>query len=156
MSSETLTHPPFHSTALHSHPPRGLRPYYSEESLAPSFSSTKSQSLPINLAQSESLLSLRLSSTASLFSDLDDPVPHTYAELLLAAETLENIVTEGVLVGATVRRFKGFGSGIKGLGNDEKEGGAGKEGMNERVLKLVYGTMKCEFQRCMLLCNESA
>ncbi|KAJ3034700.1 hypothetical protein HK097_004417, partial [Rhizophlyctis rosea] len=142
MSSETLTQNPLHNKPLHTHPTRGLRPYFSDVSLAPSFSPSASLSKPLNTAQSDSLLSQKHSSTASLFSDLDDPTPHTYSELLLAAETLENIVTEGVLVGATVRRFKGFGSGIKDSENDGKESGGGKEGMNERVLKLVYGTMK--------------
>lgn len=108
---------------MSSHAP--LRPYHSTPYLA-----TTHHPHHLTTATSEPTLSPRKSHP--LLDDLDDPNPHTYAELLLAAETLESIVAEGVLVGATVRRFKG---GTKG-----GEGG----GMSDRVLKLVYGTMKCK------------
>ena len=58
----------------------------------------------------------------------DDDKPQSYADLVLAAETLENIVNEGSFIGTIKARFKSSDSGRE---------------MNDHVLKLVYGTMKC-------------
>ncbi|KAJ3108876.1 putative 28S rRNA (cytosine-C(5))-methyltransferase [Phlyctochytrium planicorne] len=66
--------------------------------------------------------------------------PHTYNELLVAAETLENIVMEGIhgTTAGAIRRFKGFSHGSQ---NDENKPSSGRE-MSDRILRLVYGTMK--------------
>ncbi|KAJ3275849.1 putative 28S rRNA (cytosine-C(5))-methyltransferase [Terramyces sp. JEL0728] len=64
----------------------------------------------------------------------DDRITHTYHELLFAAETLENIVNEGAFVGTVRSKFKWL-AGEKDLEYVGKE-------MSDRVLKLVYGTMK--------------
>jgi hypothetical protein len=58
----------------------------------------------------------------------DDFKPITYGELILAAETLENIVNEGTFIGTIRSKFK--------TSTSSRE-------MSNRVLKLVYGTMKC-------------
>ncbi|KAJ3268833.1 putative 28S rRNA (cytosine-C(5))-methyltransferase [Borealophlyctis nickersoniae] len=128
-----------HKHEPQSHPPRGLRPYFSDISLAPTgasasqFKTHTEHQKPITSAASDSAL-LQHQKSHPLFDDLNDPQPHTYGELLLAADTLEDIVTEGVFVGANVRRFRGFG-------HREEEHGS-KDVMTDRVLKLVYGTMK--------------
>lgn len=67
-----------------------------------------------------------------LLDDQDEDKPTSYSDLLLAAETLENILIEGTLIGASLRSRL----------SQEATKKHGK--MNTRVLKLVYGTMKCK------------
>ncbi|KAJ3322853.1 putative methyltransferase nsun7 [Boothiomyces sp. JEL0866] len=69
-----------------------------------------------------------------LLDSSDEKTVHTYHELLFAAETLENIVNEGAFVGTIRSKFKWL-AGEKDLDYVGKE-------MSDRVLKLVYGTMK--------------
>jgi hypothetical protein len=88
----------------------------------------KSEKRIIGHSVSEPTISTR---KHTLLDEEDDNPPHTYYEYLFAAETLENIVNEGAFVG-TIR------SKLKWYGNNQ----VGRE-MSDRVLKLVYGTMKC-------------
>lgn len=67
-----------------------------------------------------------------LLDETDENIPCTYHEYLFAAETLENIVNEGTFVGTIQSRYKWHGKNQ-----------IGRE-MSDRVLKLVYGTMKCK------------
>jgi hypothetical protein len=66
-----------------------------------------------------------------LLDEADEVTPHSYHEYLFASETLENIVNEGAFVGTIRSRLKWHGKNH-----------VGRE-MSDRVLKLVYGTMKC-------------
>ncbi|KAI8610454.1 S-adenosyl-L-methionine-dependent methyltransferase [Chytriomyces sp. MP71] len=66
-----------------------------------------------------------------LLDDLENG-PHSYAELLFGAETLENIAAEGAYAGATMRRYKE---------GKIQQGALGRE-MTDRILRMVYGTMK--------------
>ncbi|KAJ3417169.1 hypothetical protein HDV05_006375 [Chytridiales sp. JEL 0842] len=66
-----------------------------------------------------------------LLDDADIGRPYTSNELVLGAETLENIVAEGAHLGATLRRFRSD-AGARNVGRE----------MSDRVLRLVYGTMK--------------
>ncbi|KAJ3322157.1 putative methyltransferase nsun7 [Blyttiomyces sp. JEL0837] len=84
---------------------------------------------PLFGAQSEPALSNR---KPHPLLDEDISTAYTYSELLLGAETLENIVAEGVYMGATLRRFRSE------TGDRPK---SGRE-MTDKVLRLVYGTMK--------------
>ncbi|KAI9091293.1 S-adenosyl-L-methionine-dependent methyltransferase [Phlyctochytrium arcticum] len=108
----------------------GLRAYHSDISLAPGGPSAASLSRRESTATAASSLSLRKS--FSLLDDTDTTKQHSYAELIVAAETLENIVNESVFVGAApLRKSKSGGLDV-----------AGKSTMGDTVLKLVYGTMK--------------
>ena len=75
-------------------------------------------------SKSESYLSTRKSHPLLNFDD-DFSKSH-YGDIILAAETLENIVNEG--------SFIGYRAVAKSAGCRE---------MSNNVLKLVYGTMKC-------------
>ncbi|KAJ3251106.1 hypothetical protein HDU77_006135 [Chytriomyces hyalinus] len=68
-----------------------------------------------------------------LLNDFDGG-KHSYAELLFGAETLENIAAEGAYAGATMRRYRE--NAAKG-----KKEVVGRE-MTDRILRMVYGTMK--------------
>ena len=106
-----------------------LRPFFSESSLQVEKETKKPSFFT---AKSEPSLSKR-----KLHPLLDDDFgnkPHSYNELILAAETLENIVMEGTLVGATIR------SRLALLGKKAKKDSSQ---MTNRVLQLVYGSMKC-------------
>lgn len=72
------------------------------------------------------------STTHPLLDDIDDSVPR-YEEYLFAAETLENIVNEGTFVGTINSKFQWH----PGANQVSRE-------MSDKVLKLVYGTMKCK------------
>jgi hypothetical protein len=63
----------------------------------------------------------------------DDFTPISYGDLILAGETLENIVNEGTFIG-TIKSKLRTSTGTTSGSNRE---------MNSKVLKLVYGTMKC-------------
>ncbi len=78
------------------------------------------------VAKSEQVLSPRKSHP--LLNYHDDGIPHRYDELVLAAETLENIVNEGSFIGTIHSSWK--------RSHETKA-------MSDRVMKLVYGTMKC-------------
>ena len=116
-----------------------LRPYHSESSIAVGKQDQDgSASIPPVLVTAKSEPTMRRK-IHPLLDDSDENQPHSYADLLLAAETFENIVMEGTLIGATIRsRLSILGRRIS------KE----SRQMNNRVLKLVYGTMKC-----MYFCN---
>lgn len=64
--------------------------------------------------------------------ETESQIKHFYYEYLFAAETLENIVNEGLFVGSIISKFQ-WHSGANQVNRE----------MSERVLKLVYGTMKC-------------
>ena len=102
------------------------RKYHSESSLIDPLK--LQNSIPAKLLSAVSAPSLG-AKLHPLLDDQDENKPTSYIDLMLAAETLENILMEGTLIGATFR------SRIA----PSKEYGK----MNCRVLKLVYGTMKC-------------
>jgi hypothetical protein len=112
-----------------------LRPFHSDTALYPDAYQTASSKAagarPLFGTQSDPAISSR--KPHPLLDDADIGKPHTYAELILGAETLENIVAEGAHLGATLRRFR----------SESNEKHVGRE-MSDRVLRLVYGTMKCE------------
>lgn len=94
----------------------------------------KEDIVPKRLAKSEPAL-WTSSPAHPLLDQSDDNKPHHYQDLILAAETLENIVNEGAFVGNIQSKFK-WSSGEK------QKSHIGRE-MSDIVLKLVYGTMKC-------------
>lgn len=120
-----------------------LRPYHSEPTLelnasSPARAEGPRLALPYNLIASHSEPTIRKKTHPLLEEDLEcSKNGYNYAELLLAAETFENIVMEGTLVGANIRRRLS----LLGQSSGAKE--AGK--MNSRVLRLVYGAMKCMY-----------
>ncbi|KAI8906571.1 S-adenosyl-L-methionine-dependent methyltransferase [Powellomyces hirtus] len=124
------------TTDIHRHQ-RGsqgsLRAYHSDISLAPGGPSASKLSRSGSSLQYGSDSSLQRSH--SLLDDLDAADQHTCGEILLAAETLENIVNESVFVGAapTMRR---------GRSGHLEHGSVWRDNMGDKVLKLVYGTMK--------------
>lgn len=65
----------------------------------------------------------------------DEETPHTFHEYIFAAETLENIVNDGNFVGTIKSRYKWF--------SPPKDSDHVTKAVSDRVLKLVYGTMKC-------------
>ena len=73
----------------------------------------------------------------------DSSTPHNYHDYLFAAETLENIVNEGAFVGTIKTKYKWF--------SGPKENDLVSKDMSDRVLKLVYGTMKCNHQADSIL-----
>jgi hypothetical protein len=95
-----------------------LRPYASDSALQQ----------PLKRIIGHSISEPILTRKHPLLDETDEKVPHAYYEYLFAAETLENIVNEGAFVG-TIR--------------SEKSRRGGRE-MSDRVLKLVYGTIKCK------------
>lgn len=104
------------------------RKYFSESSL---LKHQKLQdSLPSKLTSALSAPSLG-SRLHPLLDDQEEDRPTSYSDLLLAAETLENILMEGTLIGVSLR------SRLSQASSKEYRK------MNSRVLKLVYGTMKC-------------
>ncbi|KAJ1342402.1 hypothetical protein BSLG_003027 [Batrachochytrium salamandrivorans] len=88
--------------------------------------------LRLHQAKSEPAISTHKSHP--LLDSFEDTRPHTYNELILAAETLENIVNEGTFVGSIRSRYKMYGKAHEPMHS-------GRE-MSDQVLKLVYGTMK--------------
>lgn len=103
--------------------------YHSESSLV---NDHKFQSyVPSKLISAFSAPSL-VTKLHPLLDDQDENKPTSYSDILLAAETLENILIEGTLIGAS----------LKSRMASTKEYGK----MNNRVLKLVYGTMKCNIK----------
>ncbi|KAL5032021.1 hypothetical protein BDV3_000619 [Batrachochytrium dendrobatidis] len=118
--------------------PSNLRPYHSEGSIAsPQTPKTRLTNVQFASPRIESKYKSEPSLSCKshpLLDTLNDCTPHTYNELILAAEILENIVNEGTFVGSIRSRYKMFGK------THEPEH-AGRE-MSDRVLKLVYGTMK--------------
>ncbi|KAJ3171281.1 putative 28S rRNA (cytosine-C(5))-methyltransferase [Irineochytrium annulatum] len=121
-----------------------MRSYHSDTSLVPDINRTVSDRAAGNrplliVAQSDPSLA-QARKPHPLQDDAGLGEPHLFAELLLGAETLENIVAEGVH-GATagaMRRFRGFGS----MGSLAGDGKAPGREMSDKVLRLVYGTMK--------------
>ncbi|KAI8927514.1 hypothetical protein BC831DRAFT_452189 [Entophlyctis helioformis] len=118
-----------------------LRPYHSESSLLPGPSASEQRPTSTLRLKSEPVLSTR--KAHPLLDTDDDHTQQTYNELILSAETLENIVNEGTFVGPIRSR-----SSISKMGHARGQSGgehevqhAGRE-MSDRVLKLVYGTMK--------------
>jgi hypothetical protein len=111
--------------------------HHSDTDLIPDVHKTATQraagARPLLGTQSEPAISQR---RPHPLLDDGDSEPHSSSELLLAAETLENIAAEGIYMGATMRRLK--------MGYSEMDGEkhTGRE-MNDRILRLVYGTMKC-------------
>ncbi|KAI9352890.1 S-adenosyl-L-methionine-dependent methyltransferase [Obelidium mucronatum] len=89
-------------------------------------------------AQSEPTISTR--KPHPLLDDDESATPHTYSELLFGAETLENIAAEGVYAGATMRRFRESAAQSNGSSSNNK--GQKSQEMNDRILRMVYGTMK--------------
>ncbi|KND03793.1 uncharacterized protein SPPG_08917 [Spizellomyces punctatus DAOM BR117] len=127
-SLQTLPHAGLHSQQR-SH---SLRAYHSEISLAPGGASASnlSRRTSSNMAASEN----NLRKSLSLMEDLDDNQSHNFGEFLVAAETLENIVNESVFVGAApLKRTKS---------GQVDHAAIWRENMGDKVLKLVYGTMK--------------
>lgn len=106
-----------------------LRPFFSE----PSLSSSRISKKPEQRLVTQSEPNLHAKKSHPLLDDNEDDTPHTYNEVILAAETLENIVEEGAFAGGLRARFM-----------THQQRHAGRE-MSDRVLKLVYGTMKCNF-----------
>ncbi|KAI8823776.1 S-adenosyl-L-methionine-dependent methyltransferase [Fimicolochytrium jonesii] len=112
-----------------------LRAYHSDISLAPggAWAARLSRSTS-NISDDSTASSSALQRSHSLLDDLDAEEQHTCAEILLAAETLENMVNESVFVGAApYRKMKSGNLGQSALWRDN---------MGDKVLKLVYGTMK--------------
>jgi hypothetical protein len=70
-----------------------------------------------------------------LLDDDDSTSPHSYHDYLFAAETLENIVNDGAFLGTIKTKYKW-------LSGPQENCFVSKE-MSDRVLKLVYGTIKC-------------
>ena len=105
--------------------PTPLRAYASDNALE------KSRPKRPNVNNTNSEPNLTSIKRHPLLDEIDDQIPHTFHEYLFAAETLENIVNEGAFVGTIRSRFKCTGKNQ-----------VGRE-MSDRVLKLVYGTMKC-------------
>lgn len=66
--------------------------------------------------------------------DLDNDDPHTYHEYIFAAETLENIINEGNFIGTIKSRYSWF--------SPSKSASYANRAVGDKVLKLVYGTMK--------------
>nr|KAJ3419985.1 hypothetical protein HK105_006256 [Polyrhizophydium stewartii] len=131
-----------------------LRAFHSESSIAPGPSAsqprpqvqfaagTKAPHLPppASLFGSKSEPTLSSSSPSPsqrkshpLLDTLEDNTPHTYNEIMLAAETLENIVNEGTFVGSIRARFKLYAK------QPDVEH-AGRE-MSDRVLKLFLNNL---------------
>ena len=107
---------------------KAQRQYHSESSLIGHDHLQKS--IPVKLLSAVSAPNLG-SNLHPLLDDRDEKYPSRYSEILLASETLENIVMQGTLIGATVR------SRISSSTADACRK------MNTRALKLVYGSMKC-------------
>lgn len=107
-----------------------LRPFQSE----PSLQTTALESAPlITHAKSQPALTSR----HPLLAEKEDlQTPHNYHEYLFAAETLENIVNESALIGTIRSKYRWFAS--------TREADFVSKDMSDRVLKLVYGTMKCK------------
>jgi hypothetical protein len=105
-----------------------LRQYVSDSALPPIH---QHPDFPVVHSKSEPTISLQ---KRHPLLDEDDLTPHTFHEYLFAAETLENIVNEGAFVGNIRSNLKWFTPKEKSLISRD---------MTDRVLKLVYGTMKC-------------
>ncbi|KAJ3209744.1 hypothetical protein HDU67_005963 [Dinochytrium kinnereticum] len=123
-----------------------IRQYRSDTSLIPDVNRTQSDRAaghrPLLVGtQSEPALS-QGRKPHPLLDDTGLGDPHTFNDLLVAAETLENIVMEGIhgTTAGAIRRFKGFG-GAAAAGETKSVGTVGRE-MNDKILRLVYGTMK--------------
>ena len=119
-----------------------LRTFHSESALSqghgvstarPDLYIQKPRKQPVLIgAKSEPTLSLR--KPHPLLDTSDDSHSYSYNELILAAETLENIVNEGTLIGSIRPEFRSLNKiGVEHSGRE----------MTDHVLKLVYGTMKC-------------
>ena len=78
-----------------------LRPFHSEPSFKTPNESLAEKEKP-NLFSVQSEPNIRKKSTSILIEDEADGTLHSYNDLLLAAETLENIVMEGSLLGVTL------------------------------------------------------
>ncbi|KAJ3151516.1 putative 28S rRNA (cytosine-C(5))-methyltransferase [Geranomyces variabilis] len=126
------------SDASSSHSPtphrrsQGLRAYHSDISLAPGGPSATKLSRAASNASYGSDSSLHRSH--SLIDDLDEADQHTCGEILVAAETLENLVNESVFVGAAPLK--------RGKSGQLENPSVWRDNMGDKVLKLVYGTMK--------------
>ncbi|KAJ3148353.1 putative 28S rRNA (cytosine-C(5))-methyltransferase [Geranomyces michiganensis] len=111
---------------------QGLRAYHSDISLAPGGPSATKLTRAGSNASYGSDSSLQRSH--SLIDDLDEADQHTCGEILVAAETLENLVNESVFVGAAPLR--------RGKSGQLENPSVWRDNMGDKVLKLVYGTMK--------------
>ncbi|KAJ3209940.1 putative methyltransferase nsun7 [Entophlyctis luteolus] len=79
----------------------------------------------LQASQSEPVLASR--KNHPLLEDDLSNIPYSYAELLYGAETLENIAADGFYTGNTLKQLKIVPNGAE---------------MTDRILRLVYGTMK--------------
>jgi hypothetical protein len=107
-----------------------IRPYNSESSLyltAPGREQTNGRNYLLETKSEPNLKS------HPLLNYSDDFTPISYGDLILAGETLENIVNEGTYIG-TIKSKLRASTGTTSSPSRE---------MSSRVLKLVYGTMKC-------------
>lgn len=112
------------------------RAYHSEISLAPGGAAAATLSLSRRQSAIQMGSESNIRRSHPLLNDLDDHYPHAFGELILAAETLENIVNESVFVGATpLKRVRSGSVDYLSISRDN---------MGDRVLKLVYGTMTCK------------
>ncbi|KAH6581589.1 hypothetical protein BASA61_009008 [Batrachochytrium salamandrivorans] len=118
---------PYHSNGYIS-----ARPFSQQDRLYTQGGVRTCPTLRLHQAKSEPAISTHKSHP--LLDSFEDTRPHTYNELILAAETLENIVNEGTFVGSIRSRYKMYGKAHEPMHS-------GRE-MSDQVLKLVYGTMK--------------
>ncbi|KAJ3378581.1 putative methyltransferase nsun7 [Lobulomyces angularis] len=112
-----------------------LRQYHSDTSLIPattSPSTNNSKKLGKKFFPSQSEPTLSISKKCHpLIGDYENESPPTCNELFYAAETLENIVQEGSLMGTAINKFRGIGLSD----SSTRE-------ISDRILSIVYGTMK--------------
>ena len=120
--------------------PRGFREFHSDTSLYPIAGPSSSrkgdlETRHIGNFSSKSEPALKTKSHP-LIADAD--YTPSCIELYAASETLENIVAEGNLVGASVKRYRGLDNASES-----------SKDVSDKVLEIVYGTMKCKIESWM-------